>query len=246
MSNFGKLIISRCNDDYETFHDLDLILVKGNGNIIDIDHDVGKLVINGHGNKISIKSDGDVGKITIRGNNNKIYSIYSSAINNLSDFGHRNKIYYREDDESDEENSFSNVGYETDGNEEEDDDHIQRNRRNAPNRNSDLNRLRQLIQQIQTQLLGLRAQISQEIAQLDNVENDILNDLVDVQFKNVSQNVQEGNEKCVICYENFLKDENIKMTGCFHLFHFNCIKKWAQSKNDLFEPPDCPICRRKL
>ena len=39
MSNFGKLIISRCNDDYETFHDLDLILVKGNGNIIDIDHD---------------------------------------------------------------------------------------------------------------------------------------------------------------------------------------------------------------
>ena len=246
MSNFGKLIISRCNDDYETFHDLDLILVKGNGNIIDIEHDVGKLVINGHGNKISVKSDGDVGKITIRGNNNKIYSIYSSAINNLSDFGHRNKIYYREDDESDEENSFSNGGYDTDGDEEEDDDHMQRNHRNAPNRNSDLNRLRELIRQIQTRLLGLRTQISQGNAQLDNVGNDILNDLVDVQFKNVSQNVQEGNEKCVICYENFLKDENIKMTSCFHLFHFNCIKKWVQSKNDLVEPPDCPICRRKL
>ena len=35
MSEFGKLIISRCNDYYQTFHQLDLILVKGNGNKID-------------------------------------------------------------------------------------------------------------------------------------------------------------------------------------------------------------------
>ena len=80
MSDFGKFIISRCNDYYETFHDLDLILVKGNWNKIDIDQDIGKLVINGHGNKISIKSNADIGKITIRGNHNKIYSFYSSSL----------------------------------------------------------------------------------------------------------------------------------------------------------------------
>ena len=227
MSEFGKLIISRCNDYYQTFHQLDLILVKGNGNKIDIDEDIGKLVINGHGNKISIKSCAGVGKITIRGNNNKIYSFYSSSLNNLSDFGHRNKIYYREDDESDEENSF---------NDEDDDEQI------SPRVNFNLNQIRELIRQIRE---GLQHQ-EEENAQLNDEENDILNELVDVQFKNVSENVKEGNEKCVICYENFLKDENIKMTTCFHLFHFNCIKKWVQSKNRSIEPPDCPICRRKL
>ena len=228
MSEFGKLIISRCNDYYQTFHQLDLILVKGNGNKIDIDEDIGKLVINGHGNKISIKSCAGVGKITIRGNNNKIYSFYSSSLNNLSDFGHRNKIYYREDDESDEENSFN----------DEDDDVEQI----SPRVNFNLNQIRELIRQIRE---GLQHQ-EEENAQLNDEENHILNELVDVQFKNVSENVKEGNEKCVICYENFLKDENIKMTTCFHLFHFNCIKKWVQSKNRSIDPPDCPICRRKL
>ena len=228
MSEFGKLIISRCNDYYQTFHQLDLILVKGNGNKIDIDEDIGKLVINGHGNKISIKSCAGVGKITIRGNNNKIYSFYSSSLNNLSDFGHRNKIYYREDDESDEENSFND--------EDNDDEQI------SPRVNFNLNQIRELIRQIRERLQYQE----EENAQLNNEENHILNELVDVQFKNVSENVKEGNEKCVICYENFLKDENIKMTTCFHLFHFNCIKKWVQSKNRSIEPPDCPICRRKL
>ena len=228
MSEFGKLIISRCNDYYQTFHELDLILVKGNGNKIDIDEDIGKLVINGHGNKISIKSCAGVGKITIRGNNNKIYSFYSSSLNNLSDFGHRNKIYYREDDESDEENSFND--------EDNDDEQI------SPRVNFNLNQIRELIRQIRERLQYQE----EENAQLNNEENHILNELVDVQFKNVSENVKEGNEKCVICYENFLKDENIKMTTCFHLFHFNCIKKWVQSKNRSIEPPDCPICRRKL
>ena len=237
MSDFGKLIISRCNDYYETFHDLDLILVKGNGNKIDIDEDIGKLVINGHGNKISIKSCAGVGKITIRGNNNKIYSFYSSSLNNLSDFGHRNKIYYRKDDESNEENSFSNDG---DENDVDDDKQISQ----ILNQNSE--RLNELILQIATLRLRQYELGIQENTQLNNEENDILNELVDVQFKNVSENVKEGNEKCVICYENFLKDENIKMTTCFHLFHFNCIKKWVQSKNRSIEPPDCPICRRKL
>ena len=167
MSNFGKLIISRCNDYYETFHDLDLILVKGNGNKIDIDQDIVKLVINGPGNKISIKSNADIGKITIRWNHNKIYSFYSSSLNNLSDFGHRNNIYYREDDESDEENSFSNDG---DENDVDDDEQISQ----ILNQNSDA--LNELILQIATQRLRQHGLLIQENAQLNNEENHILNE----------------------------------------------------------------------
>ena len=56
MSNFGKLIISKFDDDYKTFHKLNLILVKGNRNAININHNIGKIVINGHSNKVFIKA----------------------------------------------------------------------------------------------------------------------------------------------------------------------------------------------
>ena len=71
-------------------------------------------------------------------------------------------------------------------------------------------------------------------------------DLIDISFKNISKEIKEGNEKCVICYENFIKNERVKMTKCFHIFHFKCIKKWAESKTELTKKPECPICRRKL
>ena len=53
-NNFGKLIISRSNGDYEAFHNLDLILVKGDRNIIDIEYQIDKLVVNGDNNIIKI------------------------------------------------------------------------------------------------------------------------------------------------------------------------------------------------
>ena len=76
-------------------------------------------------------------------------------------------------------------------------------------------------------------------------ENNVY-DLIDINFTNVSKDVKNENDKCVICYDNFKKNESVKMTVCFHLFHFNCIKKWIESKEDLDEIPDCPICRRGL
>ena len=56
--------------------------------------------------------------------------------------------------------------------------------------------------------------------------------LIDVTFNNISKGVKDGNEKCVICYENFKKKESVKMTTCFHLFHFNCIKEWIKTKKE--------------
>ena len=240
MSNFGKLIISKFDDDYKTFHKLNLILVKGNRNAININHNIGKIVINGHSNKVFIKARSHIGKITLRGNNNKIYSIKLSATNNLSDYGRGNKVFYREDDESDDEDDsyFSNDDEEEEEEEEEEEDNNMR----LINRNNE--EIRLLLQQA-IERLNQRQEERRRIQNIEK-ENEILSGLVDVSFKNVNKNVIEGNEKCVICYENFLKDENIKMTGCFHLFHLNCIKKWVQSKHGLDEQPDCPICRRNL
>lgn len=236
MSNFGKLIISKFNDDYETFHNLNLILVKGNRNIININHNIGKLVINGHSNKVYIKARSHIGKITVRGNNNRINTIKLSAANNLSDFGRGNKVFYREDDESDEEEHsyYSN----DEENEEEEED----NNREIYNRH--IEEISLIIQRAIERLN--QRQEERRMIQNAEKENEILSGLVDISFKNVKKNVQEENEKCVICYENFIKDENIKMTACFHLFHLNCIKKWVQSKHGLDEQPDCPICRRNL
>ena len=77
---FGKLIISKCNDDYDTYHDLDLILVRGDRNKIDIDHQIDKLVVNGDNNKIKIGASGDIGEVKLRGNNNIIFSRYLTSL----------------------------------------------------------------------------------------------------------------------------------------------------------------------
>jgi hypothetical protein len=76
--------------------------------------------------------------------------------------------------------------------------------------------------------------------------NNILSELIDIPFKSTNKGAKEGNEKCVICYENFKEKEIVKMTSCFHIYHFKCIKKWVENKKQLREEPDCPICRRKL
>lgn len=77
-------------------------------------------------------------------------------------------------------------------------------------------------------------------------DDNVLSDLIDISFKNVSKGVKEGNEKCVICFENFKENEQVKMTSCFHIFHFKCIKKWVENREELTEAPNCPICRKNL
>lgn len=55
-------------------------------------------------------------------------------------------------------------------------------------------------------------------------------------------------ETCVICAENYKKDEVIIELDCngqhnnenLHHFHFNCLENWTKYKSD------CPICRKKI
>ena len=224
-NNIGKLIISKYNDFYETFNDLDLILVKGNRNRIEIDHRIQKLVISGNNNKIIISNSGKVRNIKFRGNNNIIEANYSSSFHSAIDYGNGNDIFIRrrrfrpQYDSSDDDDEFEEE-------EDEDDYRISNNRI--------LEEIRRLI---------LNGALNNEI---DSESDNNNYNLIDITYKKDSKEAKEENEKCVICYENFIKDESLKMTNCFHTFHFKCIKKWIKSKINAREQPECPICRSEL
>ena len=234
-NNLGKLIISKYNDFYETFHNLELILVRGNRNRIEIDHKIQKLVISGNNNKVIISNSGKVRQIKFRGNNNIIEANTSNSLNRSTDYGNNNEIFIRRrrftpefDDSYDEDNDDDD----DDDNEEDESDEEYNDRYHM--NNEFLEEVRRLIFNG-----GL------------NHENDLDSDnnnynLIDITYKKDSKEVKEEDEKCVICYENFKKEEALKMTNCFHTFHCKCIKKWIKSKLNIKEKPDCPICRREL
>ena len=238
-SNIGKLIISKYNDFYETFHNLELILVRGNRNRIEIDHKIQKLVISGNNNKVIISNGGKVRQIKFRGNNNIIEANSSNSYNRAIDYGNNNDIFIKrrrfrpqydssdDDDNDDDDNDDNN-----DDDYEEDEDDEEDNRYHIND---------QLLEEIRRLLMN----------EGFNHENDLDSDnnnynLIDITYKKDPKEIKEEDEKCVICYENFKKDESLKMTNCFHTFHCKCIKKWIKSKLNIKETPDCPICRREL
>ena len=92
-SSFGKLIVSKYNDFYITFHNLQLILVRRCGNKIDIDHNVSILVIDGNNNKVEIGNEGHVHKVKFNGNNNDLIIHSINSFNELIDNGDGNDIY---------------------------------------------------------------------------------------------------------------------------------------------------------
>ncbi|XP_047326784.1 E3 ubiquitin-protein ligase MBR1-like [Impatiens glandulifera] len=52
-----------------------------------------------------------------------------------------------------------------------------------------------------------------------------------------SLNIGGTNDFCVICQEEYMKEEKIGGLECGHEFHVDCIKKWLQINNI------CPICK---
>ena len=43
-------------------------------------------------------------------------------------------------------------------------------------------------------------------------------------------------KECVMCLEDFIEGESVKLLPCFHPFHIECIKGW------LLKQATCPIC----
>jgi hypothetical protein len=67
---------------------------------------------------------------------------------------------------------------------------------------------------------------------------------IDEKFMEVSQKEENKNEqfqKCIICMEKYIINDEVKTLPCFHLFHKECIDHWFKAGND-----SCPICKNKI
>ena len=67
---------------------------------------------------------------------------------------------------------------------------------------------------------------------------------IDEKFMEVSQKEENKNEqfqKCIICMEKYIINDEVKTLPCFHLFHKDCIDQWFKAGND-----SCPICKNKI
>ena len=80
------------------------------------------------------------------------------------------------------------------------------------------------------------------------VNEEILNSLpvfkVDEKFLEIAKKEDNKNElfeKCVICMEKYIINDEVKTLPCFHNFHKECIDQWFKAGND-----SCPICKNKI
>tara|TARA_B100000161_G_C33454987_1_gene370817 strand:+ start:195 stop:425 length:231 start_codon:yes stop_codon:yes gene_type:complete len=44
------------------------------------------------------------------------------------------------------------------------------------------------------------------------------------------------NSECIICLENMIKGERVKILRCGHIYHYKCIDEWFKRKRE------CPLC----
>ena len=49
--------------------------------------------------------------------------------------------------------------------------------------------------------------------------------------------MKENNE-CSFCLTDFEKEDEIRLTTCFHLFHELCLESWMKKH------ANCPFCRK--
>lgn len=50
----------------------------------------------------------------------------------------------------------------------------------------------------------------------------------------------DSQEKCSICFEDFIKGEEVKWLKCNHLYHEKCINYWLEKEKK------CPFCKAEL
>ena len=64
------------------------------------------------------------------------------------------------------------------------------------------------------------------------------------QLLNISKTLftqeESGDDICVICQSEFVKDDEISSLQCKHTFHYDCIMECGKYK------PECPICRESI
>jgi len=67
-----------------------------------------------------------------------------------------------------------------------------------------------------------------------------------IKFKEIQNNLKDKNDKkCPIDMEQFDLEDDVILTECLHLFHYDCIKTFIEKNRGLKEFK-CPLCNRPL
>ena len=83
---------------------------------------------------------------------------------------------------------------------------------------------------------------------MNNNNDEVIRNLpvfkIDEKFMESSQkedNKNENFEKCIICMEKYVLNDEVETLPCFHIFHKECIEHWLKAGKDT-----CPICKNKV
>lgn len=93
-------------------------------------------------------------------------------------------------------------------------------------------------------LLGFNnIQFNQVLIEPNNVFNDIVvttdeNSLNNLSILKISN---EQNEKCTICLEDMIENDEYFNIECKHIFHKNCLETYLKNYNHI-----CPVCRKEI
>ena len=51
---------------------------------------------------------------------------------------------------------------------------------------------------------------------------------------------EEARTRCLVCLEDFVPGETLRLLPCIHFFHAKCIDRW------LGEKAECPVCKSSI
>jgi len=85
----------------------------------------------------------------------------------------------------------------------------------------------------------------EQILQLEDNMGSVSKGLTKSQFDKLpsviyDKNKYSENYQCIICMEEFQKQEKVKILPCGHIFHGDCIKEW------LLKQKTCPFCKSEI
>ena len=86
----------------------------------------------------------------------------------------------------------------------------------------------------------IRREREKILQKVNNKYNDIKNDLpipFSIDKNTIEKLIHSNSEKCLICLENYIENNQVLYLPCSHLFHSFCILRW------LLENSKCPICQ---
>jgi hypothetical protein len=95
-------------------------------------------------------------------------------------------------------------------------------------------------------LLGINntmVPFNQVLVEPNNVFNDVVitTDENSINNLNISKILKEQNEKCTICMEEMIENDEYFNINCNHIFHKGCLETYLKNYNHI-----CPVCRQDI